>query len=136
MKRNGLVLALSGVLTMGTVLPVLAQPTIRPTPTGEMRKKWTALNLTEAQKEEMQQLRAKHRQQMEALLTPAQRAELTAAWAEGRRPYKLNLSDAQKEQMRSLRAQGRQEMLAVLTPEQQVTWRTLRVRRGPNRPAQ
>jgi len=139
MKRNGLVWVLSAALAMGTALPVLAQPAVRPAPTGEVRGKWAALNLTEAQKEQMQQLRAKHRQQMQALLTPDQRSELEAARAEGRRPNKLNLSEAQKDQMRSLRAQHREEMLAVLTPDQQATWQTLRAQRGPwkgNRPAQ
>jgi len=139
MKRNGLAWVLSSVLAMGVVLPVLAQPAVRPAPTGEMRGKWAALNLSDAQKEQLQQLRAKYRQQAQAILTPEQRAELEAARTEGRRPNKLNLSDAQKEQMRSLRTQGREEMLAVLTPEQQATWQTLRAQRGlgkGNRPAQ
>ncbi|MFQ3679168.1 MAG: Spy/CpxP family protein refolding chaperone [Pseudanabaenaceae cyanobacterium] len=136
MKRNWMILVLSSVLTVGATLPVLAQPAVRQAPSGEMRGKWAALNLTEAQKAQLQQLRTKHRQQMQAVLTAEQRAELEAARAEGRRPNKLNLSDAQKEQLRSLRAQGREELLAVLTPEQQTTWQNLRGPRKGNRLAQ
>ncbi|HAN46028.1 MAG TPA: hypothetical protein DCQ32_05695 [Cyanobacteria bacterium UBA8156] len=74
MKRNGLAWVLSSVLAMGVVLPVLAQPAVRPAPTGEMRGKWAALNLSDAQKEQMRSLRTQGREEMLAVLTPEQQA--------------------------------------------------------------
>ncbi|NJK59764.1 MAG: hypothetical protein HC918_05250 [Oscillatoriales cyanobacterium SM2_1_8] len=131
MKNHWLALALGSILTMGTAMPALAQPAVRSAPVpGESRGKWAALNLSDAQREQLQQLRAKYRQQMQAILTPEQRAEMEAARAEGRRPNSLNLSDAQKSQLQALRTQGREEMLAVLTPEQQTTWQNLKAQRG------
>lgn len=47
-------------------------------PPGERRKFMKALNLTEAQKEQMRLIRANTRRQIEAVLTPEQRQQLEA----------------------------------------------------------
>jgi protein CpxP len=96
------------------------------------------LNLTEAQKAQMQTIQTNTRNQIEAILTPEQKAQLQAAKEarqtqrqagqgqrqarQGQRPQKgfanLNLTEQQKTQMRQIHQTSREQMLAVLTPQQ------------------
>ncbi|WP_373528562.1 Spy/CpxP family protein refolding chaperone [Nostoc sp.] len=97
---------------------------------------WQELNLTDAQKTQIQTIRQSSRAQMEAVFTPEQKAKLEAAKQArrdqrqagqeqpGQRPQKgkfadLNLTEAQKTQMRQIRESEKQQIQAVLTPEQQ-----------------
>ncbi|MEH1791128.1 MULTISPECIES: Spy/CpxP family protein refolding chaperone [unclassified Nostoc] len=108
------------------------------------RGPWKDLNLTDAQKTQIQTIRRDSRTKFEAVLTPEQKAKLEAAkqahQAErqarkaqgqtgqgqpgqhhGRKKGNfadLNLSEAQKTQMRQIRESEKQQIQAVLTPEQ------------------
>ncbi len=90
------------------------------------------LDLTDAQVKKMRQIREEGgtREEMQAVLTPEQRAKQKALRKEHRGDRKarmkenLDLSDAQKKQMQEIRRKGgsREEMRAVLTPEQQAKY--------------
>lgn len=108
------------------------------------RGPWKDLNLTDAQKNQIQAIRRDSRTKMEAVFTPEQKAKLEAAkqarraeWqarkAQGqtgqRQPGQhhgrrkgdfadLNLSEIQKTQIRQIRESEKQQIQAVLTPEQ------------------
>ncbi|MEH2144218.1 Spy/CpxP family protein refolding chaperone [Nostoc sp.] len=108
------------------------------------RGPWKDLNLTDAQKTQIQAIRRDSRTKMEAVLTPEQKAKLEAAkqarraeWqarkAQGQTGQQqpgqhhgrgkgdfadLNLSEAQKTQIRQIRESEKQQIQAVLTPEQ------------------
>ncbi|MBH8562352.1 P pilus assembly/Cpx signaling pathway, periplasmic inhibitor/zinc-resistance associated protein [Nostoc sp. CENA67] len=103
----------------------------------KQRGPWKNLDLTDAQKAQIQQIRRNTRAQIEAVFTPEQKEKLKAAF-EARRaqrqagqrptgqrqgPWKnfaeLNLTQAQKDQIRQIRESSRQQIQAVLTPEQQ-----------------
>ncbi|MEH1772349.1 Spy/CpxP family protein refolding chaperone [Nostoc sp.] len=110
------------------------------------RGPWKELNLTDAQKSQIQAIRRDSRTKFEAVLTPEQKAKLEAAKqarqaerqarkAQGqtgqgqRQPGQhhggrkgnfadLNLTEAQKTQMRQIRESEKQQIQAVFTPEQ------------------
>ncbi|MEH2153114.1 Spy/CpxP family protein refolding chaperone [Nostoc sp.] len=110
------------------------------------RGPWKDLNLTDAQKSQIQAIRRDSRTKFEAVLTPEQKAKLEAAKqarqaerqarkAQGqtgqgqRQPGQhhggrkgnfadLNLTEAQKTQMRQIRESEKQQIQAVFTPEQ------------------
>jgi len=79
-------------------------------------------NLTEAQKQQMQSLRASTRTQINAVLTPMQKTQLESAIKSGTRPQAamqaLNLSKDQKSKMRVIRESIKTQRQALLTPEQ------------------
>jgi periplasmic protein CpxP/Spy len=109
---------------------------------GGMPRMAQGLNLTATQKAQMKVIQDRTRTQIEAVLTPAQKAQAAAAkkaraeggarktgvrkegaWKEGDRKgggmYKsLNLTDAQKAQIKTIMAASRKEIEALLTPEQ------------------
>ncbi|MEH1975735.1 MAG: P pilus assembly/Cpx signaling pathway, periplasmic inhibitor/zinc-resistance associated protein [Nostoc sp.] len=110
------------------------------------RGPWKDLNLTDAQKSQIQAIRRDSRTKFDAVLTPEQKAKLEAAKqarqaerqarkAQGqtgqgqRQPGQhhggrkgnfadLNLTEAQKTQMRQIRESEKQQIQAVFTPEQ------------------
>ncbi|MBN3883355.1 MAG: P pilus assembly/Cpx signaling pathway, periplasmic inhibitor/zinc-resistance associated protein [Nostoc sp. JL34] len=110
------------------------------------RGPWKELNLTDAQKSQIQAIRRDSRTKFDAVLTPEQKAKLEAAKqarqaerqarkAQGqtgqgqRQPGQhhggrkgnfadLNLTEAQKTQMRQIRESEKQQIQAVFTPEQ------------------
>ena len=108
------------------------------------RGPWKDLNLTDAQKTQIQAIRRDSRTKMEAVFTPEQKAKLEAAkqarraeWqarkAQGqtgqRQPGQhhgrgkgdfadLNLSEIQKSQIRQIRESEKQQIQALLTAEQ------------------
>lgn len=110
------------------------------------RGPWKDLNLTDAQKSQIQTIRRDSRTKMEAVFTPEQKAKLEAAkqahraeWqarkAQGqtgqgqRQPGQhhgrgkgdfadLNLSEAQKTEIRQIRESEKQQIQGVLSPEQ------------------
>jgi periplasmic protein CpxP/Spy len=85
---------------------------------------WQRLNLTDAQKAQMETIKNNTRAQIEGILTAEQRATLQAAkdaprGERGQRGWaNLNLTEQQKTQMREIKQASQQQMLAVLTPEQ------------------
>lgn len=113
------------------------------------------LNLTDAQKTQMRQIREATRQQIENVLTQEQKDKLRAA-REQRREQRgqqqaqqggqrrgqrgqlwstLNLTSEQQAQIQRIRQESRQKMQAVLTPEQQQQMQQMRQNRQ-NRPQQ
>lgn len=111
------------------MLPVAAQT---PAPSvGQHPKRGVNLNLTADQKAQLKQIRESTRSQIEAVLTPEQKAQIAAAKQQrqpgqpGQRVKKargmwasLNLTDDQKAKIRAIRQEAKQQMDKVLTPEQ------------------
>ncbi|MBW4472364.1 MAG: hypothetical protein KME45_18620 [Stenomitos rutilans HA7619-LM2] len=123
---GALALALSFVAPM---LPVGAQS---PSPSaGQYQKRGVNLNLTAEQKAQLKQIRESTRSQIDAVLTPEQKAQIAAAKQQrqagqpGQRVKKargvwasLNLSADQKAKIQAIRQDAKQQRDAVLTPEQ------------------
>ena len=131
---GALAIALSYAVPM---LPVAAQT---PTPpAGQYQKRGVNLNLTEAQKAQLKQIRESTRSQMDAILTSEQKAQLDAAKQQrqqrqpgegqsgqqgqsGQKPRgkwaALNLTADQKARIQAVRQDAKQKMDAVLTAEQ------------------
>jgi protein CpxP len=109
------------------------------------------LNLTDAQKTQLEGIKSRTQTQIRAVLTPEQQTKFDAGRAEvearraarkangGQRPegeYKspremmqsLNLTDAQKTQIKSIHAAAQAEMKTVLTPEQQAKMEQMKQR--------
>ena len=87
--------------------------------------KWAKLNLTDAQKQQMRQIKQETRAQMQNILTPEQQATLQAAMQNGQgrnrqawKQVKESLNDDQKAQMRTLMEQQKARIEAILTDEQ------------------
>jgi periplasmic protein CpxP/Spy len=80
------------------------------------------LNLTDAQKTQLQTIRQQTQSQIQALLTPAQKDQLKTAMESGqplrRAMANLNLSADQKTQLRTIMQSSKTQMDAILTPEQ------------------
>jgi len=118
-------------VSFGLGLPSYAQPA-NPNRFGNFseRAKRPQLNLSDAQKQQMRALREKTRQQIQAVLTPAQRSQLESALQSGQSRREvmrsLNLSDAQKQQMRAIREESRKQRMAILTPEQRTQLEQMR----------
>ncbi len=87
----------------------------------------------------MQAIRSNTHAQIEAMLTPEQKATLTdgrgTRRGQGRQWgwAKLNLTEQQKTQMRQIRESSQQQMLAVLTPEQRQQMQEMRQNMGSRR---
>ncbi len=80
------------------------------------------VELTAAQKDQLAQMRAQGKSQIEAILTPDQQAQLRTAIAQ-KQGFRqaiatLNLTADQKTQLRQLYKANRQQFNTVLTPEQ------------------
>jgi Spy/CpxP family protein refolding chaperone len=97
---------------------VVAQNAPQPNGQREGRgKKYEQLNLTDAQKAQIQQIKQSTRQQMDAVFTPEQKEQLRVAREQKQRPN-LTLTDAQKAQLKAIRESSKTQMDAVFTPEQ------------------
>lgn len=148
---GALAIALSYAAPM---LPVAAQtPTA---PAEQHHKRGANLNLTEDQKTQLKQIREATRSQIDAILTPEQKAKLDAAkqqrqqgqqeqGQQGQRGQKprgmwasLNLTADQKARIKTIRQDAKQKMDAVLTAEQRQKLEQHRQQRQQNRqqPAQ
>lgn len=88
--------------------------------------------LTDAQKQQIQQIHQSTRQQMDAVLTSEQREQIRTAREQRQRPN-LNLSDDQKARMRTIREDAKRRMEAVLTPEQRQQLEQMRQQRQQRR---
>ncbi|MDH6060160.1 Spy/CpxP family protein refolding chaperone [Chrysosporum bergii ANA360D] len=101
---------------------------------GGMKGPWQRLNLTDAQKAQMQTIRSNTRDKIEAVLTPEQKE---AAQNQMKKKVWADLTEEQKTQIRQIRELSKEQMLQVLTPEQrqqlEETRENMRSRRGrPN----
>ncbi|BAZ33118.1 hypothetical protein NIES4074_56280 [Cylindrospermum sp. NIES-4074] len=97
---------------------------------------WPKLNLTDAQKNQIKEIRRSTRTQIEAVLTPEQREKLKAEYEarrgqrqQGQRPRQegqgrrqpfasLNLTEGQKAEIKKIMESSKQQIQAVYTPEQ------------------
>jgi len=94
-------------------------------------KEYEQLNLTNAQKAKIKEIRESSRQQMKAIFTPEQQEQLRTAKKEHKRPN-LNLTEEQQTQLRAIRKSTRSQIQAVLTPEQQQKLHQLRHKHSKN----
>ena len=105
---------------------VVAQNAPQPNGQREGRgRKFEQLNLTDAQKAQIQQIKQSTRQQMDAILTPQQKEQLRVAREQKQRPN-LNLTEDQKAKMKAIRESSKSQMDAVFTPEQKQKLEELR----------
>jgi periplasmic protein CpxP/Spy len=139
MKRQMIALVAGAVLIAAPLMTNMAAAQNgegRPGPRMERLAK--KLNLTDTQKTQLDEIRARTATKIRAILTPAQQAQLDTAKAErqkrneangGRRPEgaemgpqgllkSLNLTDSQKSQVKEIRAAAQGEMDGVLTTSQ------------------
>ncbi|MGF1490737.1 MAG: Spy/CpxP family protein refolding chaperone [Prochloraceae cyanobacterium] len=132
MKRS---LFLSGLLAftilVGSVSPAMAQPGSR------LERMAEKLDLTDTQKNSIQEIFRSSRSQVENILTPAQRSQLETAKQQGmkgRKVFKsLNLSQEQKQQIKTIRQNNRQQISQILTPEQRQNMQEMRQNKRGNR---
>jgi len=102
-----------------SVLPVTAQTTTAPA--NRMERGWSQLNLSDAQKTQIKQIREQAKADMQKQLSPAQLSQLQAAKQSGNKRAgmkALNLSEQQKQAMKQIKDRERQQIQAILTPEQ------------------
>ena len=92
---------------------------MRPDGGGQGRgDRFEALNLTDDQSAQIEAIRTETKSQMEALLTPEQRATLGEG-NKGRGGFRnLDLTDEQRQQMQAIHEASHEKINAVLTPEQ------------------
>lgn len=133
-KRALLAPGVVAVLLAATpVIPAFTNAAVAGPQRGERGERvMQRLNLTEAQKTQMKQIREATRAQMDTVLTDAQKSELAAAKQERRRPN-LSLTEAQKTRMKEIREQARQRMEAILTPEQRAQLEQMKQQRQQRR---
>ncbi len=102
-----------------------------------MRANKPDLNLTEAQKQQMQSLKESTRTKINAVLTDAQRTQLEAAIKSGTKPRQamrsLNLSADQKTRVRAIKEAVKIQKQALLTPEQKQKLQESRANRPDKR---
>ncbi|MBO3458587.1 Spy/CpxP family protein refolding chaperone [Aetokthonos hydrillicola Thurmond2011] len=90
----------------------------------EVSHRMSDLNLTDAQKAQMKQIREQTQTKIFGILSSDQQQQFKAATqgkhgASMRELKNLNLSDTQKQQVREIMTAQRQQINAILTPEQQ-----------------
>jgi Spy/CpxP family protein refolding chaperone len=93
------------------------------------------LNLTADQQAKMKQIHDSERQQMDAILTDAQKAQMQTARQQHQKPN-LNLTDDQKAQIKTIRQAAQSQMEAILTPDQKQKLQELRQQRRDHRQQQ
>ena len=128
------------VAMLSTTLGVIAIPSIvsaqstpnQGTPTYTQKHHggfWKKLNLSDDQKQQLKTIHANTKQQVQAVLTDDQRAQLAAAKQSGNHKgvwKSLNLTPDQKQQIRSIHKSSREQSLAVLTSDQRTQLQQMR----------
>lgn len=103
----------------------------------EMPRLFEQLDLTEAQKTELESIFASAREQVSSVLTEEQRQTLRASLQNGDKfrdaVEALNLSDAQRSELRQIMQSSHEAASAVLTDEQKAELRELRQARRERR---
>lgn len=135
---------LAGLITLSAVAtPLLvkaqANTPAQAQPTQTTRQdKWDKLGLSDAQKQQLRQIRDEMRTEIyKTVLTPQQQAQLDAARQNrqadqarqgGKRGFmaSLNLTDAQKAKMKEIKETYKPRLQAVLTPAQQQQMQQMR----------
>ena len=146
MKRQLFAIAAGTLLLVTPIVSkvVMAQTSPAPAKTersGEWKQLQKSLNVTDAQKATLKQIRETSRTQMESVLTDAQKTQLAAEKAaykanpaaktgkhkgHGGRWKSLNLSDTQKAQIKAIRKATRSQIETVYTPEQKAIMKQFR----------
>ncbi|MBE9115962.1 Spy/CpxP family protein refolding chaperone [Lusitaniella coriacea LEGE 07157] len=126
------------VLTLGfTPMIVSAQQGERQGRPPRMERLQSELNLTDAQRNQFEQLHEQTREQIKNILTSEQQQTVRNAIAQGQNPRQamrsINLTEQQREQMRSIRQQTREQMQNLLTPEQRQRMQELKESRQGRR---
>jgi periplasmic protein CpxP/Spy len=130
-KFNKILFAGALVALTFTVLPSFLLPHLTPTAQAQVLPESlvSQLNLTEAQREQIQAIRQDARSQIAALLTPEQRSIAIATLENGDSLRsiidQLNLSDQQETEIRAVIRTHMEAASEVLTQEQRQTARRL-----------
>jgi periplasmic protein CpxP/Spy len=108
--------------------PILMSTNVQAAPTGDRTERSAfkqQLNLTDAQKAQLKQIRTETRTQMEAVLTDSQKAQIkTMKESRGQANRQkggwkqLGLTDAQKTQLKQIRESAKSRSEQVYTPAQ------------------
>jgi hypothetical protein len=107
------------LLAVSPMIPLFTPTTLaETTPSARGKGKLAKLNLTKEQQVQIKKIRESARQQMDAIFTSEQKAQLQAARKERQKPN-LNLTDEQKGRIKAIRTEVKSQMDAILTPEQQ-----------------
>ena len=112
-----------------------SNPDSTPSAIAQGADKGSDLNLTDAQKAQMKQIREQTQTKIVALLSADQQKQFKAATADGHEPamkalHDLNLSADQKKQVSEIIRTQRQQTQAILTPEQQAKFKQNHPSRG------
>ena len=92
------------------------------------------LDLSEAQRTQIEAIRTDTRSQIESVLTADQQATLENSEQRSRRAFReLNLSEDQREQLRAIHEDSRDQVSEVLTDEQRSQLEEMREQRGNRR---
>ncbi len=94
------------------------------TPSAASGDRYAELNLTDAQKTQIKDIRAQSKAKVIAILTPEQQTQFKTGTADApgssmKALRSLNLSDTQKQQIKDILQGQRQTIQGILTPEQQ-----------------
>ncbi|MEB3215100.1 MAG: P pilus assembly/Cpx signaling pathway, periplasmic inhibitor/zinc-resistance associated protein [Nostocales cyanobacterium 94392] len=125
-----------------TAIPFAAQASLNSSSSvtiaqGKKEGAWKRLNLTDAQKTQIQQIKQSARAEMERILTPEQLQKLQAAKASGEKRRggfaDLNLTDAQKVELNRIKESKKSQIEAILTDEQKAQIQEMRQMRQNRR---
>ena len=123
---------LAGAIVFGAIatpfaLNAQANPSAQPllAQAQQHQSKWSQLNLTEQQQQQMRQIREETRTQMQSILTPEQQQKLQAAMQNGQgrnnqawREVMASLTDEQKAKKRELMQQQKSRFEGILSAQQ------------------
>ena len=115
----------SALIVAGTPLIAKAEPTqTSPAPPGQVQHQspMAGVQLTQQQKDKLDQIRSNTRTQIEKILTPEQQNRYKAALQAGQGRQTavaaMNLTEAQKTQLRQVVESAKSQASAVFTPQQ------------------
>lgn len=125
----------ASLFLQGSLALILASAPIVPAFTGAAvanpahRQEWqTQMNLSDTQKAQIKQYRQAEKQQIDAVYTADQKAQLQQARQQHTRP-KLNLSADQKAQLKAIHQQTETNIIGVLNADQVQKYQQLRQQR-------
>ncbi|MBD1892214.1 MULTISPECIES: Spy/CpxP family protein refolding chaperone [unclassified Coleofasciculus] len=117
--------AIALMLAASPMIPAFTNVAFAGPGRGGAGMKYDQLNLTDAQKAQMQQIKESTRQQMDAIFTAEQKEQMRLAKEQRQRPN-LNLTEDQKTRLQAVRQSSKSQMEAVLTAEQKQQLEQLR----------
>jgi periplasmic protein CpxP/Spy len=131
-------LGASTLLALTTGLASAQTPSTQtPSPqTHHESRELSGLNLTQQQRDQIDQIRSQTRSQIESILSETQRTQIRTAMQQGqddRAAAAANVSADQQAQIRQIFQASRQQMASVLTPDQQQLQQHRRERHTQNR---